>query len=46
MRLIWNGREYNPLENGDESSLKLVNEAISDSSFTYVNGENLLILTL
>ncbi len=46
IRLNWSGREYNPLENGDESSLKLVNEALSDSSFSYKAGENRLVILL
>ena len=40
MRFVWAGREYDPLANGDEISVKLVRSAIKDSSFTYKNGKN------
>ncbi len=46
MRFIWKGRKYNPLENGDESSLKLVQEAISDSNFSYEDGKNRLAIAI
>ena len=46
MRLRWAGPEYDPLAQGDELPLKLGRTAVTDSQFTYEDGENLLVLTL
>ena len=46
MRLRWTGREYHPLIQGDELTLKLGRSAITDSRFTYEAGVNLLVVTL
>ena len=46
MRLRWTGREYNPLTQGDELTLRLGRAAVTDSQFTYEAGVNLLVVTL
>lgn len=46
MRFEWKGIKYNPLENADEISIRIVNGQIHDSSFTYENGTNRLVLSL
>ena len=46
MRFIWTGREYNPLTEGDEISLKLVQAAMKDSGFIHEAGENRLVVIL
>lgn len=46
IRFLWKGREYHPLENGDEISLMLVKAVTLDSSFTYENGENRLMVSI
>ncbi len=46
MRYIWGGKPYNPLEEGDELSLKLLKAYLKDSSYSYENGENRLTVSL
>lgn len=46
MRLHWKGLEYNPLMQGDEISLKLVQSAMKEGSFYYEDGENRLVVSV
>ena len=46
MRFIWGGPRYNPLEEGDELSIRLVRGFIQESHYEYVDGENRLALVL
>ncbi len=46
MRFEWEGEEFNPLENGDEISRKIISSQINKSVFTYINGNNRLQLNL
>lgn len=46
MRFIWGGRQYNPLEEGDEISIRLVRSILADSSYEYLDGENRLTAAL
>lgn len=46
MRFEWGGKEYNPLENAEEISSKLINAQIKSGSFTYTDGNNRLVLSL
>ena len=46
MRFEWEGEEFNPLENGDEISRKIMSSQINKSVFTYINGNNRLQLNL
>lgn len=46
IHLIWRGKQYNPMEEGDELSLLLVKAAVKESSFTYTDGVNHLIMEL
>ena len=43
---VQSGKAYDPLAQGDELPLKLGRTAVTDSQFTYEDGENLLVLTL
>lgn len=44
MRFAWSGEEYNPMEKGDEFSIKLVKAAVRGYSYDYTNGSNRLVL--
>ncbi len=46
MSFTWAGREYNPLTEGDEISVRLVHSAVKDSKFVYEDGRNRLTVTL
>ncbi len=46
MSFTWAGREYNPLTEGDEISVRLVHSAVRDSKFVYEDGQNRLVVTL
>lgn len=46
MRFVWDGRQYHPLEAGDEISVRLAKSVITDSSYTYEDRKNQLIVWL
>ncbi len=46
MHLAWDGPRYDPMEEGNELSLKLVRAAIKEHRYTYEGGKNLLVLIL
>lgn len=46
MRFEWGGRQYHPLEEGDELSIRLVKAVLTDSSYSYENGRNRLTISL
>ncbi len=46
MRFTWGGARYNPMEEGDELSIRLVKAYLKDSDYTYENGENNLRVTV
>lgn len=46
MRLKWNGKKYNPLENGDEISICLVKAAMKSGGYEHENGTNRLVISL
>lgn len=46
MRFVWGGRPYDPLEEGDEISIRLVKSMMKDSRHEYGNGKNQLVVWL
>ena len=46
MRFVWGGRPYDPLEEGDEISIRLVKSIIRDSRYEFENEKNQLIVWL
>lgn len=46
MRFAWGGRPYNPLIEGEEISLRLVNATAKESRYEYAGGRNWLEITL
>lgn len=46
MRLKWNGKKYNPLENGDEISICLVKAVMKSGGYEHENGTNRLVISL
>ncbi len=46
MRFVWGGRQYHPLEEGEELSIRLVKSVLTDSSYLYENGKNELVVWL
>lgn len=46
MRFVWGGRQYNPLQEGDEISIRLVQSILTDSSYRYEDGKNSLAVSL
>lgn len=42
----WKGKQFNPLVDGDELSIKLITNAIISEVYSYENNENKLILSL
>ena len=46
MRFTWGGAPFNPLEEGDELSVKLLRGYISETEYRYENQENDLTVTL
>lgn len=46
MRFVWSGRQYHPLEAGEEISVRLAKSVITDSSYSYENGKNQLVVWL
>ena len=46
MRFVWGGRQYHPLEAGEEISVRLAKSVITDSSYTYEDEKNQLVVWL
>ncbi len=46
MCFIWSGSKYNPLEEGDEISIRLVKSILTYSDFAYEKGKNRLYIAL
>ena len=46
MRFIWGGEPYDPLEEGDELSVRLVRAYLADCKYSRENGENLLTVSI
>lgn len=46
MRFVWDGRQYQPLEAGEEISVRLAKSVVTDSSYSYENGKNHLVVWL
>lgn len=46
MCFVWRGDRYNPMEEGEEISIKLVRAAASDYSYDYADGENRLAVRI
>ncbi|MCM1415727.1 MAG: amino acid ABC transporter ATP-binding protein [bacterium] len=46
MRFTWGGGRYDPLTEGDELSLRLLRNVLTDSSYVYEDGENRLTVAL
>lgn len=46
MRFVWGGRQYHPLEEGEELSIRLVKSVLADSDYSYENGKNQLVVWL
>ena len=46
MRFTWGGKPFNPLEEGDALSVKLLKGFFSESTYRYENGENDLAVSL
>lgn len=46
MRFVWGGRRYQPLEEGEELSIRLVKSVLTDSAYSYENGKNRLVVWL
>ncbi|MDO4317743.1 MAG: ABC transporter permease subunit [Lachnospiraceae bacterium] len=44
MRLAWNGRQYNPMKEGDELSLMLVRAAVKEYAYDFADEKNRLVL--
>ena len=46
MRFTWGGKPFNPLEEGDALSVKLLRGFFSESAYRYADGENDLTVSL
>ena len=46
MRFVWGGAPYDPLEEGEELSVRLIRGFLKDSHYTYTAGENRLVIEL
>lgn len=46
MRFVWGGRQYHPLEAGEEISIRLAKSVVTDSSYSYEGGKNRLVVWL
>lgn len=46
MRFAWGGRRYQPLEEGEELSIRLVKSVLTDSAYSYEDGKNRLVVWL
>ena len=46
MRFIWSGARYDPLEEGDALSIRLIKAFLKGSHYEYVDGENRLAVEL
>lgn len=46
MRFVWGGAPYNPLEEGEEVSMRLVKGFVQQTHYEYTNGENRLRILL
>lgn len=46
MRFVWGGRRYQPLEEGEELSIRLVKSVLTDSAYSYEEGQNRLVVWL
>lgn len=46
MRFVWGGRRYQPLEEGEELSIRLVKSVLTDSVYSYEDGKNRLVVWL
>lgn len=46
MRFVWGGRQYHPLESGEELSVRLAKSVVTDSSYSYEGGKNQLVVWL
>lgn len=46
MRFVWGGRQYHPLEAGEELSVRLAKSVVTDSSYSYEDGKNQLVVWL
>lgn len=46
MRFAWSGEQYDPMEEGDALSLKLVKAAVRGHSYDYTDGVNRLMLKI
>lgn len=46
MRFVWGGRQYHPLEAGEEISVRLAKSVITGSSYTYEDEKNQLVVWL
>ncbi len=46
MRFIWQGERYDPMESGDEISVKIVKASVSGYGHEHTNGANSLIIKI
>ena len=46
MRFVWSGAEFDPMQDGDELSVKLVKAAVKRYEHAYTGGVNRLVFTL
>ena len=46
MRFVWGGAPYDPLEEGEELSVRLIRGFLKGSHYTYTAGENRLVIEL
>lgn len=46
MRFVWGGEPFNPLEEGEELSVKLLRGYFTETEYRYENGENFLSVCL
>ncbi len=46
MRFVWKGKQYNPLQEGDALSVKLIKAYMKSDEYVYENGENRLTVLL
>ncbi len=46
MRFTWNGTDFDPMQEGDELSVKLVKAAVQGYEHTYSDGVNRLVFTI
>ncbi len=46
LRFVWGGIQFNPMENGDALSIRLIRAYIKSEAYTYQDGENQLQVVL